>query len=388
MQMDETDKKLVNGLIWIGVILLLAYFFPGYGYSTKSQEASEAHTRLLESSKKFERNHPAMLPVNFGDPTTAESKVPDGYYIHDLKKLYTEANGDYEKELVVKEDYARFEFPKWAEVPEKNMREPGLYFAYMWELKKNQISARRIEAKVDLDDPDIGFNNERFTGNLKSININRAEEFLRELAIAERVIDLCVEAKLRQQDFEKTANVQAEAFMRIISVEPQFSVASGPSKLTPNPAYNSEEKNPQSPRFNKYQVKTYKPFIQEYPVQITLQCDINTFMRFLHSVRRQGQFLVIRNLQIVGPSLRDSKTDTTEIERFMGDSQKEANRRAPVRDEHVFVTISASGMDFFDPVEKPRGLYDQNQRAVTPTNTRRKRSIGGGTTTTGANRAD
>jgi len=383
MPMDETDKKLVNGLIWIAVILLLAYFIPGYGYSTKSQEEAMARSQLDESSKKYMRHFPQMQPVHFGDyitpPTTG---APAGYYLHELKQAYTDSNAASQVELEKKEGTAKFVFPDWTLVPETDVRDPGVYFHQMWQRKRNQVSTQLIDAKVSSDDPDVGFS--KWKGRV-DINVNRAEEYLRELAIAEKIIDLCIEAKVRQEQFEKNSNVQPEAFMRIIKVDPLESVPTGPTKLTPNPAYNAEERNPNSPRFNKYQVKTYKPFIQEYPVDITLHCDVNTFMRFLHSVRRQGQFLVIRNLQIVSPFLEESKIDKNEVMPFVGETQNETAKRVPVRDEHVFVTMSAAGMDFFDPVQKPRGLYEQDKKGGGPKAAPRRRSMTGNTATGGNN---
>lgn len=383
MPMDETDKKLVNGLIWIAVILLLAYFIPGYGYSTKSQEEAVARAQLDESSKKFQRHFPPMQPVHFGDyispPVDADLK---GFYLEDLKQAYTDSNVVSQGELEKKQGTAKFVFPDWTLVPETDVRDPGVYFHQMWQRKRNQVSTQLIDAKVSSDDPDVGF--AKWKGRV-DINVNRAEEYLRELAITEKIIDLCIEAKVRQEQFEKSSNVQPEAFMRIIKVDPLESVPTGPTKLTPNLGYSPDERNPNSPRFNKYQVKTYKPFIQEYPVDITLHCDVNTFMRFLHSVRRQGQFLVIRNLQIVSPFLEESKVDKAEVMPFVGENINDASKRVAVRDEHVFVTMSAAGMDFFDPVAKPRGLYEQDKKGPTKAPTKRRSMTGN--TATGANNA-
>jgi hypothetical protein len=379
MPMDETDKKLVNSLIWIAVIALLAYFIPGYGYGTKSEEARVAYEQLDQSSKKYMRYFTPMQPVHFGDYDSAPNlEAPPGYYLAELKKAYADSNAASIKELEVKQAVARFAFPEWTLVPEADRLNPGVYFHQMWQRKRNQVSTRLIEARVSSDDPNVGFAkwNDR-----ADITINKAEELLRELAIAEKILELCMDAKIRQERDERAANLQPEAFMRIIKVDPLESRPTGPTKLSANPAYNEAEKNPNSPRFNKFLIKSYKPFIQEYPVDFVLHCDINTFMRFLHSVRRQGQFLVIRNLQIVSPAMAESQADKTELGKVMGDSAGDEAKRAMVRDEHVFVTMSAAGMDFFDPAVNPRGLYETKPSGPVKGPSSRRRSMSGATQT-------
>ena len=45
MAMDDTDKRLVNGLIYITVLVALAYYIPGYGYSDLKKTEGEARNR-------------------------------------------------------------------------------------------------------------------------------------------------------------------------------------------------------------------------------------------------------------------------------------------------------------------------------------------------------
>src|SRR5581483_10473792 len=110
---------------------------------------------------------------------------------------------------------------------------------------------------------------------------------------------LCVEAKAREENAERSRGVKPEAYMRIIEISPEQSVTAGPSVLEPNPAF-SEAARQKNPLLRKFIARKWPKFIQEYPVHLMLQCDSNTFERFLHSVRETGNhFLVIRNLEIV-----------------------------------------------------------------------------------------
>jgi hypothetical protein len=168
---------------------------------------------------------------------------------------------------------------------------------------------------------------------------------------------LCILAKQHQEEFEKSNNVAPEAFMRIMSVTPDESKISGPSALIPNPMYNETEKNPSSERFRRYRVKFWTRFIQEYPVQIVLECDVNSYMRFLHSVRAEGQFLVIRTLQILSPFMRDSRYDKTELNSDLPADPRDQDKKMVMPPDHILVKMSAAGMDFFDPVKNPHGLY-------------------------------
>ena len=259
------------------------------------------------------------------------------------------------------------QFPDWTIVPQNEKINPGVYFQQIWQRKRNALATKWIESGIECLDDKIGFS--RYDGVVNQ-PLNEAEELLRRLCITERIIELCMSAKMREDLDEKGRGLQSEAIMRIISVEPSQSLPTGPSALLANPKYSPEERNPTSERFRKYNVRLWKSFIQEYPVQIKLQCDVNTFMRFLHSVRQTGQFLVIRNLEIISPFFQESQEDKTEFNGFNPDAEKKEDKdkidivkKLTLRDEHILVRISAAGMDFFDPVEHPRGLYDKSRSA-------------------------
>ncbi len=130
--------------------------------------------------------------------------------------------------------------------------------------------------------------------------------------IAEKIIDLCIQAKVAEQNREEALGLKSEAFMRIMMVEPHDSEPTGPTALIPNPNFNPAEKNPASPKFKKYNIESWRSFIQEYPVKIRLICDTNTFIHFLHSVRTP----------------RDSKLEFFGVTQING-GQREPELRSP-----------------------------------------------------------
>ncbi|HYG75373.1 MAG TPA: hypothetical protein VEK08_10260 [Planctomycetota bacterium] len=375
MAMDETDKRLVNGLIYLTVLGALAYFVPVFGYQDLKKKELEARNRLEQKSTTWNRYYHPIHPVHFGDYSAEPPPSLSGRYMHLLKEQYGKTIEETQKLIDLKQQASRMNFPEWTEVPANEKREPGVYFQMMWQRKREQIRTRLIESKVECLDDDVGFG--QYKGKV-NIPINEAEEQLRKLFIAEKMIELCMQAKVREEIDEKNRGVVPEAYMKIVAVQPHPSVAAGPSALIPNPKYNPDEKNPNSERFRKYNVRMWKSFIQEYPVEIKLQCDVNTFMRFLHSVRAPGQFLVIRNLEMLSPFLDESQEDRTELNVFNPDHEKEKldpSKKLSVKEEHVLVRISAAGMDFFDPVKFPRGLYDNGKTPVRVGPVKKKYSI-------------
>jgi hypothetical protein len=371
MAMDDTDRKLVNGMIWLVVLGALAYYIPGFGYQDQKKLENEARNRLQQKAlgydKSYDPIHPAHYGVSSDDPVSANP----GTFLSDLKSQYVASNKDATNLIEQKQKISRMSFPEWTSIPEDD-REPGVYFRQMMARKQNTLNTHWNAAGVECMDPSIGFGPK----DIEKINIdrNKAEERLRELFIAEKIIELCISAKQREESFEKSSGLQPEAYMKIIQVTPQDSMATGPSALIPNPKYDPDEKKPTSEKFRKYNIQLWKPFIQEYPVEIKLQCDVNTFMRFLHSVRAPGQFLVIRNLEIISPFLEDSHSDNTELKNFDRVSQLEPEKKRDLqlKDEHVLVRMSASGMDFFDPTVHPKGLYE-NAKTVKIAPTKKSR---------------
>jgi len=72
----------------------------------------------------------------------------------------------------------------------------------------------------------------------------------------------------------------------------------------------------------------------------------------------EGQFLVMRQLEILSPAFEDSKSDKTEMTPFKSDtSDINAKKHWPDKPEQIVVTLVAAGMDFFDPIKQKYGLH-------------------------------
>jgi hypothetical protein len=370
MALDATDKRLLNGLIWIVALGALAYFIPGYGYQAQKAEEERVRETYKQTAVKYNKHFPQAPSSTFGE-AGGEAAAPTGELLSVLKDSYGRNNVVSQDQIEALQAASRMEFPDWTEIP-PDTRQPGVYFADTWRKKKFALENEWRIAKVECLDPDIGFG--EMSGTVVQSNENKARELLRELFIAQKIISLCIDAKKREEEYELQKGVKPEAYMKIISVSPQPSVPTRPSALVPNPRYSKEEKNPTSERFRKFNAVFWKNFIQEYPVEITLQCDVNTFMRFLHSVRRPGQFLVIRNLEIISPFMGESQYDKTEITAFSQKASKDGGK-ASIRDEHICVKMSAAGMDFFDPEKFPNGLYEAAVKDAPSKTTNRRRRL-------------
>lgn len=368
MAMDSTDRKLVNGAIAVAVLLCVLYFYPfGWpieGYQKLMEKETSAREALKNADKIYAPYYAPLRPIHFDGRDTGdkEKQSSDAVPMSDLKRLYKQANEFHVQQIEAKKSANRIAFPDWTEIPE-TARIPGHYFRFIWEKHKNTMEIKCKNANVELDDPDIGF--KRISGMLP--DEAKTKEYLRELHITETIINLCVAAKQAEELRERTQGKKPEAYMRIMQVEPRDSEPTGPTALEINPKFDPFEKNPASPRFRKYTVKSWPVFVQEYPVRIQLICDTNTFIHFMHSVRSTGQFLVIRQLEILSPFLDDSKNDKSEERDFKGDGADEkAKKRWPHKDEQVVVTMNVSGMDFFDPAVYPKGLYEKKVEAGKP----------------------
>jgi hypothetical protein len=375
--MDETDKRLVNGLMWTAAILLGAYFMPWYGYQEqKSQEdASRNALESLNKNDSYLKYYPAMHPANLGVYSEEPISEPGGVTLVDRKAEYKKDTDVQDQQIDEAKKSSRMDFPEWTSVPDDDKLHPGGYFDRTYHEHKQSLLDKTLRNNgVDCVDNKIGF--EQYTGDTNMQEV-KAEEYLRKLFIAEKIIDLCVKSKIDEENHERSKNKKPEAFMRIINVLPQPSVAARPTALIPNPLYRPEErlKDPiNNPKARPYTIQQWPPFIQEYPVELTLQCDVGTFMRFLSFVREPKQFLVIRNLEIVSPFMRESMRDKSEL-KYQGEASPNATagqaRILKLKDNQIQVTISAGGMDFFDPIKYPRGLYSGQEKAKADPNRRR-----------------
>ena len=369
MPMDDTDKRLVNGLMWIAAVCLGAYFLPYFGYQEQQREEERQRDTLIETDKQYRRMYPDMHPAHRGQTTAEEVLDADGVPLAELNASFTKGNKELDVDIDKKEKASRMNFPDWTNIPLDWRKEEGLYFKDIFEKHKIAIGNELRLNQVSCDDDQIGFG--QYAGETK-IDEVQAKEYLRELFIDEKIIGLCIQAKVKEEKVERDRGLKPEAYMRIVKISKEASQPDGPTALVPNKAFSEEErkKNPLSERARKYNVKQWKKFIQQYPVEFVLQCDSNTFQRFLYSVREPGQFLVIRNLEIVSPYITESKEDKSELmgQETAGNQDKPSNLKLDSR--HIQVTISAAGMDFFDPEVYPKGLYsppvDKNKKVDRP----------------------
>lgn len=353
MPMDATDSKLLKGMVAFAVLGLTIYYYP-FSWpleSYKEQQNNLGQTReVIAATTKpdFEKHFSPQSP-RVWDPEGSEMDilpVDSKVTIASRKQEYDAAIASLRKTINDLQESSRMKFAPWTEVSPEDPN-PGHYFTYKYEDLRNALEKEARRNGVEITDVNIGF--KRFVeSDNHTMTRARANELLRELYIAETIIHLAIKAKSDQEGEERKKSLKPEAFMRIREVTPQDSDTSGPVVFTLNPRFDPTIKDPRDERFKKYSTKQYPHFIRQYPVEILLQCDVNSFMKFLQSVRTPGQFLVIRKLEIVSPFLADSQRDKSDLVKILGDNPMNA---LDYKDEHIWARISAAGMDFFEPVE-------------------------------------
>jgi hypothetical protein len=68
-------------------------------------------------------------------------------------------------------------------------------------------------------------------------------------------------------------------------------------------------------------------------------------------------------LQIVSPYLKDSRYDRSELNpQGLPKDPNDPDKQLELKPDHILVQMSAAGMDFFDPVKNPRGLYPKGAK--------------------------
>jgi hypothetical protein len=379
MAADATDKRLVRGMIWIAVIAVVAYFLPGYGYKAQSAQEDAARAEAERLKPTYDKYYyPPMTDAHLGKAVSmTPGAQPDSSEFVEVRQAeFSRDNQAIEEMLEEEKERCKMPFGSgdatWVALPEDE-REPGIYFARQYENRKREIELLCRNADVILEDIELGFR-KKYEGNISALKRReKAEEFLRELYITESIIRLCVAAKKGQQAEEVKLGVKTEAYMHIISVTPGDSKATGPFIQKRNPQYvEGATNNRLAQRGKRFIYQALPKFIQEYPVEIVLHCDANTYRRFLRSVRQPGKFLVIRNLEIISPFLRASESDKTELSIIENEIKKNEDpgaakrKKVELQENHIGVRMSAAGMDFFDPNVMPNGFYapaNQNKAA-------------------------
>ncbi|MCZ7645718.1 MAG: hypothetical protein M5U26_10610 [Planctomycetota bacterium] len=355
MALDATDQKLIKGAILFAILALILYFWPfesplsGYASQLESLERTRTELNDKKVRGEYEKNYPPVSNAVWGMGDEGESAGARGSFAADIKAAFVKKNELNLAHIRDKQAANRMAFADWTEVPAQERDLPGFYFQRVFEAKRKNLHDKCRRANVDVVDYDIGFGD--YSGVI-SKDPKKARELLRELFIAEMIIDLCVKAKLDQEESERKDGKQREAFMRIIQVAPEVSSATGPVLRKPNDTgpdkYDPKETNPRSKKFQRYFIIPLAKFIQMYPVKIVLQCDSNSFMRFLHAVREEpGHFLVIQKIEMLSPLLRESQVNTSELKTL--EALLPDEKGATFDENHIWVRLSAAGMDFFDP---------------------------------------
>jgi hypothetical protein len=349
MPRDPTDTAFLKGFLALAVLAGVVYYYPfpwpAEGYSGQVMKVEESREALKPTIEEYKKHYPAPPPQVTGEDgeidTIVSARVTD---IESLRRQYEREVALLQQRIKDKQAASHMDFASWTAVPPAEQDVPGFYFQRTWDRLRRQLVDEARGANVDIVDHDIGFR--ELTGDLR-MSLERAEDLLRELFIAENVIRLCIRAKREQEALEQKKGVPPEAFMRIVSVAPEDPVRVGPYSRSNNPNYDPNERNPRSEKFQKFITREWPKFVLMYPVEIRLQCDVNSLRNFLSSVRTKGHFLVIRNLQIVSPFLSESRKDQSELNRLAPDRARE---QADYKEEHILVQLSAAGMDFFEPV--------------------------------------
>ncbi|MGD0091029.1 MAG: hypothetical protein ABSE73_14015, partial [Planctomycetota bacterium] len=158
MALDDTDKRLMKGLIWLAVFGLLAYVFPGFwflpgGYRVQADGETKAKGDLTHTGEKFRKFYKPISKANFGEYTEDSVPDPPGSPMTQLKDQFSKSSTEMQQLIIQKENWSRMTFPEWTKVPEANQRDPGVYFAYMLEKKKNMLASDWYAAKVECLDP-------------------------------------------------------------------------------------------------------------------------------------------------------------------------------------------------------------------------------------------
>jgi len=200
-----------------------------------------------------------------------------------------------ERELAELKKRVEIPFQDWTSIPASYARDPGAYFALKHAQVRDElyIECQKAEPRVRLSDDYLGFRKILEGGILDN---KQAQENLNRLSIVRRLVLLLVESRVTE----------------IVSISPGEPVKTG--------------------------AKDYTPFIIEYPVQIAVKTRLDPLMKFLHAVRRPGEFfLVVRGLQVRG---RDPR------------SKDAAGSVQAADDGELDAVVSAAGMRFIAEADR------------------------------------
>jgi hypothetical protein len=205
------------------------------------------------------------------------------------------SNRDLSQEVENLKKRVEIEFHPWVTIPPDRLGDPGAYFYFQHARQREELNIECMKANpsVKLSDADIGFPVVG-KGHVKDKD---APENLRRLSIVRRLVLLLMKAGVTE----------------IVSINPSAPVWTGP--------------------------EGYPQFIREYPVSIHVRTRLDPLMKFLHSVRRPGEFfLVVREFDVGAFDPYEGKRGA----------------RSDADESQLSVTISAAGMRFATEEERPQ----------------------------------
>lgn len=245
-----------------------------------------------------------------------------GEEIERLRRYLEQDNARLEKNREQLMEALEAAFPEWAIKPPRSVAD---HFRRKHAEIGNQLEGLQNTTGVVLEDPNLGF-------DPKEISVLRKEtagENLKRLAMVEKLVKLLMRANVSRIETVRPEKVQLTGAVRLRQ-----------GGLDGKPGV----------------IERYPPFIREIPVKIVVVTPIDALMRFLHSVRRKDEFLMIRNIVIHN--------------RHAGglDARGEYGK---LDENELLVTITAAGMSFLSPTEVQEHLQEHPGSAA-PT---RKRKI-------------
>lgn len=268
MRFWEENKKLLTGL-GIAFLAMLAAFFTMVRPVGNAMELELQDYSSLSAKLEQARRGPYEL---------AEA-------VDSLKR----ASAALERELAELKKQVEIPFQDWTTIPAAMAGDPGAYFAQRHAQVRDElfIECQKAEPRVVLSDDYIGFRKILEGGVLDN---KQAQENLNRLSIVRRLVLLLVECRVKE----------------IVSIWPGEPVKTG--------------------------APGYSPFIIEYPVQIAVKTRLDPLMRFLHAVRRPGEFfLVVRGLDVSTKASGDEELEVSISAagmRFVAESERREVRPA------------------------------------------------------------
>jgi len=302
----ERHKRFIQACGVGALLLLLVYIAVVRTSRAKSEE-------VIKSYKKHDKDWAAFT---------------NGWKIAEARTRISAQNERMTKDLAKLKKQLNLPFGPWVTTlpPGKSW---GVYFREMYAGKRETMRTRCSAARVDLLDPNLGFDVEGY------IHVAEAPENLKKLAIVEKLMELLMAARVR----------------KIVRVTPQDAEEKGAVVRRHNPQYNPKARRGAGrERFIRI---AYPPMLREYPIEIAIVTKLDPLLDFLRSVRREKQVLVIRSLNIRNRDFPGGGRDHEMIQSL-----------AP---EELYVTISAAGMSFLSPkaiAEREKRLASTAPRPV------------------------